>query len=183
MLHDQAVHGRFRVRLPSQPVAVARRRRRREQAGKRSAPGAARQFHLPERRREHVSAGSRRREAGRDRAPLHRRRDRACRGADRDRFANSQLVPPTVGHRILGTGVCRLGLSESHLRAAHLSARAVRIPIGRRRGQPVPDGCGIAEGVRRRDPSQARSGRTGRAEHLSGDGTGQEGQEAAHVTW
>ena len=57
----------------------------------------------------------------------------ACRGADGDRLLDGQLVSPAVGHRLLGAGLCRLGLSEPHLRAAHLGARPVRIPIGRRR--------------------------------------------------
>ena len=41
---------------------------------------------------------------------------------------------------LLGAGLRRLGLSEPHVRAAHLGARPLRVPVGRRDGESVPDG-------------------------------------------
>ena len=67
---------------------------------------------------------------------------------------------------LLGAGLCRLGLSEPHLRAAHLGAGPLRVPLGRFDGESVPDGRRPAEGLRRRHPQQARSGRAGGAQHL-----------------
>ena len=53
------------------------------------------------------------------------------RRADGDRLLDRQFLPPPVGHRLLGAGLCRLGLSEPHLRAAHLRAGPLRVPLGR----------------------------------------------------
>ena len=51
---------------------------------------------------------------------------------------------------LLGAGVRRLGLPEPHLRAAHLGAGPLRVPLGRFHGQSVPDGRRAAQGLRRR---------------------------------
>ena len=55
-------------------------------------------------RREHISCRQQQapEEAGPGRAALHRRRDRAPAGADRDRLLDRQLLPPAVGHRASG---------------------------------------------------------------------------------
>ena len=113
-----------------------------------SLPGMDRGLHLPQGRREHLHAAEGRGQAGADRLELHRRRGEERARADRDRLLDRQLLSPAVGHRLLGAGLCRLGLPEPHLRAAHLGARPVRIPLGRRRGEPVPDGGRAAAGVR-----------------------------------
>ena len=66
------------------------------------------------------------------------------------RLLDGQLLSPALGYRLLGAGLRRLGLSEPHLRAAHFGAGPLRIPLGRCHGEPVPDGRGAAEGLRRR---------------------------------
>ena len=151
--------------------------------GNESAAGHGGRLHLPQGRREHLHAAEGRGEAGPDRPELHRRRDQAPARADRDRLLDRQLLSPPVGHRLLGAGLCRLGLPEPHLRAAHLGARPVRIPLGRRRGEPVPDGRRAAAGLRRRHHQQARSGRAGRAQHLRGDEGRQEGARSCRCRW
>ena len=78
--------------------------------GRRPAAGHGRRLHLPQGRREHVHARSApTAEAGTDRAQLHRRRDGAPRRADRDRLLDRQLLPPAVGHRLLGAGLSPTG--------------------------------------------------------------------------
>ena len=118
---------------------------------------------------------------GTDRPALHRRPDQACRRADRTRFLDRQFLSPPVGHGLLGAGLRRLGLSEPHLRAAHLGAGPLRIPLGRFDGESLSDGGRPPEVLRRRHPQQDGSGRAGRAQHLCRHGRRQEGQEAADV--
>ena len=120
-------------------------------------------------------------QAGPDRPQLHRRRRQACRRAHGVRLLDRELLSPPLGHRVLGAGLCRLGLPEPHLRAAHLGARPLRIPLGRLDRESVPDGRRPAEVLRRRHHQQARSGRARRAQHLSGHGGRQESEEAADV--
>ena len=100
VLHAEAVHGRLGERLPPQHLALARRRERVHARDGR--PAAA--------------------EPGR---PLgDRRHPRAPRRAHRDHVADRELVPPPLGHGLLGAGLRRLGLPEPHDRAARLGARA-----------------------------------------------------------
>ena len=100
VLHAEAVHGRLRERLPPQHLAVARRR-------------------------ERVHAGDGRPAEAEPDRPLRDRRDpRAPRRADRGHGVDGQLVPPAVGHRLLGAGLRRLGLPEPDDRAPRLRARA-----------------------------------------------------------
>ena len=51
---------------------------------------------------------------------------------------DGQLVPPPVGHGLLGAGLRRLGLPEPHHRAARVGAGPLRVPLGRLGRQPVP---------------------------------------------
>ena len=87
-----------------------------------------------------------------------------------------QLVPPALGHGLLGAGLRRLGLPEPHDRAACLGARPLRVPLGRLRRQPVPLDGGAHRRDARRHRAQARSGRARGAQHLRGDGGRQGGQ-------
>ena len=52
-----------------------------------------------------------------------------------------------LGHRFLGAGVRRLGLSEPYLCPAHFRTRALRIPFRGLHGQSLSYGCGFAEGL------------------------------------
>ncbi len=49
--------------------------------------------------------------------------------------ADRQLVPPVLGHGLLGAGLRRLGLPEPNHGASHLLARPLRVPVGRLRGR------------------------------------------------
>ena len=53
-----------------------------------------------------------------------RRHPRAPRRAHGDQRLDGQLVPPPLGHGLLGAGLRRLGLPEPHDRAARLGPRA-----------------------------------------------------------
>jgi glutamine synthetase len=99
------------------------------------------------------------------------------------KLLDRQLVPPAVGHGLLGAGVRRLGLSEPYLRASHLGAGPLRVPLGGLCRQSVSDGGRHPAGVRRRHQEQGGAGRAGGTQHLSGDGGRQEGQEASDVAW
>ena len=77
---------------------------------------ATRTLFLPETRRPA--------DAEQDRPRRHRRRARAPRRADRHHRLDGQLLPPPLGHRLLGAGLRRLGLPEPHHRAARVGARA-----------------------------------------------------------
>ena len=101
VLHAQAVHGRLGQRLPPQHLAVGRRR---QQVHARARRGSA--------------------HARPDRQVGDRRHPRAPRRADGDQRLDGQLVPPALGHGLLGAGLRRLGLPEPHDRAARLGARA-----------------------------------------------------------
>ena len=59
-----------------------------------------------------------------DRPLGDRRHPRAPRRAHRGHRIDRQLVPPPLGHGLLGTGLRRLGLPEPHHRTARLGARA-----------------------------------------------------------
>ena len=101
VLHAEALHGRVGERLPPQHLAVARRRERlRAQGGRGPADAVA------------------------DRPLRDRRHPRAPRCADRGHGVDGQLVPPSLGHRLLGAGLRGLGLPEPHHRAARVGARA-----------------------------------------------------------
>ena len=64
-----------------------------------------------------------------DRAPGDRRHRRASpRPLTRDTALDGQLLSASLGHRLLGAGVRRLGLPEPHHRAARLGARPLRVP-------------------------------------------------------
>jgi hypothetical protein len=97
---------------------------------------------LSQRRREPVHARSqdRRAQAGPGGPAVHRRRDAASRRADGHRFVHRQLLPASLGHRLLGAGLCGLGIPEPHLRAAHLGAGSLRVPLCRLHGQSLSDG-------------------------------------------
>ena len=71
--------------------------------------------------------------------------------------SDRQLVPPLLGHRLLGAGLRRLGLPEPHDRASDLVARPLRVPLGRLCGEPVPRARRTDQGHGRRHPAQARS--------------------------
>ena len=144
-------------------------------------PGMEGNFTVSEGRREHLPAAEGPGQAGPDRPQLHRRPHQACRRADGHRLLDRQLLPPPLGHRLLGAGLCRLGLSEPHLRAAHLGAGPLRIPLRRFDREPLSDGRRHPQGVRRRHQSEARSGRARGAQHLCRHGRRQEGEEAADV--
>ena len=104
VLHAEAVHGRLGQRLPPQHLALARRRER---------------LHARDRRPAEAEPAR----------PLGDRRDhRAPRRADRDHRLDRQLVPPALGHGLLGTGLRRLGLPEPDDRAARLGAGSLRVP-------------------------------------------------------
>ena len=71
--------------------------------------------------------------------PLGDRRDHGPpAGAHRAHLPDGQLVPPPLGHRLLGAGLRRLGLPEPHDRAPRLGSRPLRVPVGRLRREPVP---------------------------------------------
>ena len=70
---------------------------------------------------------------------LRDRRDpRAPRGADRGHRVDRELLPPPLGHRLLGARLRRLGLPEPDDRAPRLRAGPLRVPLGRLGGEPVP---------------------------------------------
>ena len=60
--------------------------------------------------------------------------------ADRHRLVDGELLPASLGHGLLGAGLCRLGLPEPHHGLARLGTGPVRIPLGRLHGEPLPDG-------------------------------------------
>ena len=60
--------------------------------------------------------------------------------------ADGQLVPPPLGHGLLGAGLRRLGLPEPHDRTARLVARPLRVPLGRLCSQSVPGAGGADQG-------------------------------------
>ena len=98
-------------------------------------------------------------EAEQDR-PLRDRRDpRAPRRAHGRHRLDRQLVPPALGHRLLGAGLRRLGLPEPDDRAARLRARPLRVPLRRLGGEPVPLARRADRRDARRDRAQARPGR------------------------
>ncbi len=143
-------------------------------------PGVAAELHVCDGRRQHLHARHRRRPASRqDRAQGDRRHRQASRRADRDRLLDGELLSPAVGHRLLGAGVLRLGLPEPHHRPARLGARPLRISRRGRHGEPASDGGGPDQGHGRRAQEQSRSGTARGAQHLSGDGSRQAGEEAA----
>ena len=100
------------------------------------------------------------------RAVGDRRHPRAPRRADRDLVTDGQLVPPALGHGLLGAGLRGLGLPEPHDGAARLGARAVRVPLRRLGREPVPLDVRPDHGDVGRDRAKARSGRAGGAKHL-----------------
>ena len=137
VLHAEAVHGRLGQRLPPQHLALARRR-------------------------ERVHAGDGRPAAAEPGRPLgDRRHPRAPRRADGDLVADRELVPPPLGHGLLGAGLRRLGLPEPHDRAARLGPGSVRVPLGRLGRQPVPLDGRADQGHAGRDraPSSTRASR------------------------
>ena len=69
------------------------------------------------------------------------------------------------------------GYPEPHDRAARVGAWSVRVPLGRLRRQPVPLDGRADQGDGGRDRAQAQPRPTRGAQHLRGDGGGQEGQE------
>ena len=81
---------------------------------------------------------------------------------------DGQLLPPAVGHGLLGAGLRGLGLPEPHDRAARVGARPLRVPLGRLRRQPLPLAGRADQGHGRRHPAQARSGPARGAQHLPG---------------
>ena len=104
-------------------------------------PGMEQNFMYSQGRRQHLHARHRRRPAsGQDRAEGDRRHRQASRRADRDRLLDGELLPPAVGHGLLGAGVRRLGLPEPHHRLARLGARPLRVSRRRRHGEPASDG-------------------------------------------
>ena len=78
-----------------------------------------------------------------------------------------QLVPPALGHGLLGAGLRRLGLPEPHDRAARLRARPLRVPLRRLGGEPVP----LARRAHRRDARRHRPQARSRASPRSGTST------------
>ena len=91
--------------------------------------------------------------------------------------ADRQLVPPPLGHGLLGAGLRRLGLPEPHHGAARLGPGPLRVPLGRLGRQPLPLDGRADQGDAGRDRAPARPGRAGGAEHLRCDGGRQGGQE------
>ena len=154
VLHAQALHGRLGQRLPPQHLALGRRR---QQVHARAGRGSA--------------------HARPDRQVGDRRHPRAPRRADRDHRLDGQLLPPALGHGLLGAGLRRLGLPEPHDRAARLGPGPLRVPLGRLRRQPVPLAGRADQGHGGRHPAQARSGPARGAQHLPGHGGRQGGQE------
>ena len=65
---------------------------------------------------------------------------------DRHRLLDGELLPPPVGHGLLGAGLRRLGLPEPHHRPARLGARALRVPRGRLDGESLHHGRRHPEG-------------------------------------
>ncbi len=187
LLHVQAVHGRLGQRLPPQPLALAAAARRRSTRSATTSRCRAWRASFTYRKggeNTFMPLTAAQREAGADRPELHRRRDRAPAGADRDRLLDRQLLPPAVGHRASGRRSMPTGATRTAPAALRVSAPGpVRVPRRRRDGEPVPDGRRAAEGVRRRHPPQARSGRAGRAQHLRGDEGGQEGARSCRCRW
>ena len=94
----------------------------------------------------------------------------ASRCADRDRLVDGQLLPASLGHRLLGTGLRRLGLSEPD-HGLRISApgrfeyRSVDSMVN-----PYLMGSAHLKAFDDGIDQQARSGRAGRAQHLRGDG-------------
>ena len=112
-----------------------------------SANGCHTNISLWKRRRERVPARHRRRaQAERDRPQRDRGHPRAPPRAHVRHRLDGQLVPPLLGHGLLGAGLRRLGLPEPHDRAAHLVARPLRVPLGRLRREPVPRARGTDQG-------------------------------------
>ena len=68
-------------------------------------------------------------EAVADRPLGDRRHHQAPRRADGDHGADGELLPPPLGHGLLGAGVRRLGLPEPHHGAARVGAGPVRVPL------------------------------------------------------
>ena len=75
--------------------------------GHESISGHGRRLYLSRRRREPVSAGPqhRRAQAGPDRSAVRRRRDGASGRADGPGLVDGQLLPASLGHRLLGAGL------------------------------------------------------------------------------
>ena len=110
-------------------------------------PGLEAELHVPARRREHLHARHRRCAASRpNRAVGDRRHRQASRRPHRDRLLDGQFLPPPVGHRLLGAGVCRLGIPEPHHRLANLGAGPLRVSGRRFDGQSLSDGSRAAQG-------------------------------------
>ena len=116
-------------------------------------PGLEDDLHLPPRRQEHLHAA---------RAATCRSRARSgstaiggivkhLRGADRHRLLDGEFLSPSVGYRLLGAGLRRLGLPEPH-RAACASRRraASNIAPVDAMVNPYLMAAGAAQGGRRR---------------------------------
>ena len=78
--------------------------------------------------------------AGRGRPQGHRRRRYPPAGPDIGRLFDRELLPPSLGHRLLGTGLRRLGLPEPYHGPARVGTGSLRVPLGRFHGQPVHHG-------------------------------------------
>ena len=102
-------------------------------------------------------------EAEPDRPLGDRRHPRAPRRPHRGDRLDGELVPPALGHGLLGARLRRLGLPEPHHRAARLGAGPVRVPLGRLGREPVPLDGGADQGDGGRDRAQARPGRSRRS--------------------
>ena len=80
---------------------------------------------------------------------------------------------------LLGAGVLRLGLPEPHHGFARLGARPVRVSRRGRHGEPASYGRRHTQGHGRRAQEQSQSRTVRGAQHLSGHGSRQAGEEAA----
>ena len=105
LLHAEAVHGRLGERLPPQHLDLARETR----------------THSCPKRKIY--------EAEQDRALGDRRHHGPPVRPNRPHVLDGQLVPPPVGHRLLGAGLRRLGLSEQNDGAPRLCPWSLRVPL------------------------------------------------------
>ena len=186
LLHVEALHGRLGVGLPPQHFALDRRRGQRQSA-RQTPTNRCRAWKapscLPQGRREPLHAGPqhRRAQARPGRPAVRRRRHGALGRFDLHRLLDRELLPASLGHRFLGAGLRRLGLSEPHLRLrisapGRFEYRSVDSMVN-----PYLMGAALLKAFDDGIDARSRPGRAGRAQHLRSHGGRQAGQEAAHV--